>query len=170
MPERGPGKGQSSTQLVFSCDPLKGNIVWSWFLQGDWRINSVQNNKWICWNPHSRPTCLPRGVGDDLHPGGLCVRQHDTGEAHGVLSNQSTMYWAGPYPDLGTINGKSYVQHGLIENRSPNGPLGANFLTSDAFRSVIVRQHHPELSGVDGAPDPPPPPPPPPKGKGMYMD
>ena len=30
-------------------------------------------------------------------------------------------------------------------------------MISDAFCSVIVRQHHPDLLGVDGAPDRPPP-------------
>ena len=39
-------------------------------------------------------------------------------------------------------------------------------MISDAFCSVIVRQHHPDLLGVDGAPDRPPPLP---KGKGMYI-
>ena len=43
------------------------------------------------------------------------------------------------------------------EGKSPWGPLVAKFRISDAFCSIIVRQHHPELSGADGAPDTTPP-------------
>ena len=94
MPEMGLGKGQSSTQLVFSrvrsldgkhClefVPPRRLQELTWF-----RII----NEYVETHTVDQPVCQGVG-GDDLHPGGLYVRQHCTREAHEVLANQSAMF------------------------------------------------------------------------------
>ena len=104
-------------------------------------------NEYVGTHTVVQPVPPGRG-GGDLHPGGPCVRQHcirdaprGPGKPAGyVLSRTISRSWNNQWQQLCWARTRI-----------------AKFRISDAFRSIIVRQHHPELSGADGAPDPTPP-------------